>query len=294
MRKLTIFILLLVACGSGPEKSVKRAEVLIEKGRLKDAIAVLEKLEEENSTPKVYYLLGLCYAKMKDMGLMERYFDLTLEGDSGYEIDVIEAYTLLGEQYFRNSQMDLAARAFEKVLELSPYANLREHFYIMGDYCYERENYDKAIDYYHKGLLFAPDSKQSTQSKINIVKSYHNIGKALDALELCDQYLDESRNEDLLYQKGSIAYELALKSFEQDSLEKCIDHLRKVIDAGHPVPLQDDAYFLLGEINLKLEEYKKAKKNFESVLRLNPYGGSQLVRDAQQRLKMIEQIEGNE
>ena len=293
MRKLILPILLVIACSSGPEKSIDRAELLIEKGRLREAIAVLEKSEEENPTPRVHYLLGLSYCKIRDIDQAEKYFDLALSEDSSYTIDIVEAYTFLGKEYCRNSQLDLATRAFENVLKLSPYTNLGEYFYLMGDYYYERENYEEAIDYYQKGLLSAPDSKRASQSKLNIVLSYSNLGKKLDALDLCEKYLKTGKNEDLLYQKGAIAYELALEFFRQDSLKKCTDCLNKVIDAGQPIPLQDDAYFLLGEINLKMGEYEKAKSNFERVLRLNPYGGSQLVRDARERLKLIEQMEGN-
>lgn len=294
MRKLTLFALLLIACSSGPEKNLEKAEALIEKERFRDAVAVLQKLEEQKPTPKVYYLLGLCYARMKDMVRVERYFDLALAGDSAYRSEVIGTYILLGEEYFRSSQPDLATHAFEEVLELSPYTDLQEYFYAMGDYYYKKENYDKAIDYYRRGLLFVSDSKRAVQAKRNIVQSYYSLGKNLDAFELCVQFLKEDRDEDLLYQKGTIAYELALESFEDKDVARCMDYLNKVIEAGHPVPLQDDAHFLMGEINLELGEYERAKANFESVLRLNPYGGSQLVRDAQERLRLIEQKEGNE
>lgn len=273
---------------------MEKAEALIEKERFRDAVAVLQKLEEQKPTPKVYYLLGLCYARMKDMVRVERYFDLALAGDSAYRSEVIGTYILLGEEYFRSSQPDLATHAFEEVLELSPYTDLQEYFYAMGDYYYKKENYDKAIDYYRRGLLFVSDSKRAVQAKRNIVQSYYSLGKNLDAFELCVQFLKEDRDEDLLYQKGTIAYELALESFEDKDVARCMDYLNKVIEAGHPVPLQDDAHFLMGEINLELGEYERAKANFESVLRLNPYGGSQLVRDAQERLRLIEQKEGNE
>jgi len=42
---------------------------------------------------------------------------------------------------------------------------------------------------------------------------------------------------------------------------------------------------------MKWQDYERAKKNFEAVLRLNPYGGSQLVKDAQDRLRVIEEQE---
>lgn len=291
---MALLVLLLIACSSGLEKSTERAEGLIEKGRYRDAVAVLEKLEQEEPAPKVYYLLGLCYARMKDMERVERYFDLALEGDSAYAPEVAGAYTSLGRGYFRSSQFDLGTHAFEKVLELSPLTNLEEDFYIMGDYYYKKEDYDKAIDYYQKGLLFVTESRRAIQARRNLVQSYYNLGKNLDAFALCTQFLKEVSDEDLLYQKGTIAYELALEFAEQDSIARCMDYLNKVVEAGHPLPLQDDAHFLLGEMNLKLGQYEKAKVNFREVLRLNPYGGSQLVRDAEERLILIDEKEGNE
>ena len=291
MRKLVLIILFLAACSSELDKKIEKAEALMEKGRFREAAAVLESLEEENPTPKVYYLLGLYNVRTKDLARVEAYFDLALAGDSGYKARVIDAYTQLGREYSASSQGDLATRSFEKVLELSPDADLGEEFYTMGEQYYEQEDLEKAIRTYEKGLLSAPDSRRAIRARRHIVRSYHDLGYKSDALKHCEQFLEIRRDQDLLYEKGTLAYELAVQSFEEDSLAGCMAYLKKVIEAGQPVPLQDDAHFLLGELYMKWQDYERAKKNFEAVLRLNPYGGSQLVKDAQDRLRVIEEQE---
>jgi len=294
VRWLGLSLALLVGCASGPEKSIDKAESLIEQGRLREAIAVLEKSEEEHPSPRVYYLLGLSHCKLKDIDRVQKYFNMALSSDSSYAPDIAQAYTLLGDQYQADSQTDLAARSFELVLELSPYSDLEQRFYVMGDYYYGTERYEKAADYYQRALLSTPDNQAAPQARLHIVSAYYNLGKDVEALDLCEQYLKRGRDEDLLYQKGMIAYELALKSFDQDSLQASVFYLSKTIDAGHPVPLQDDAHFLLAEIALKLGHYEEAKANFETVLRLNPYGESQIARDARERLRAIDEREGVE
>lgn len=292
MKKLVVIVLLLAACNTQSDRNVKKAEALMEKGRYREAAAVLEKLEEQNPTPKVYYLLGLSNARTKDIDRVERYFDLALSGDSGYTSHVIEAYTLLGKEYSASSQGDLGTRAFERVLELSPDADLGEHFYTMGGHYYEQEDFEKAIDSYQKGLLSVASSRRAIRARRYIVRSYHELGKRTEALEYCEQFLKIRKDQDLLYEKGTLSHELALESFERDSLARCMAYLKKVIEAGQPVPLQDDAHFLMGDLYLRWGDYRRAKKNFEAVLRLNPYGGSQLVKDAHERLRVIEQQEG--
>ncbi len=293
MRKTALFLLIVVACTSGSDREIDKAEALIENGRYREAIAVIEKLDQNGPTPKSRYLLGLCYGKARDLARMELHFDQALALDSSYAFDVVQAYISLGGEYFSNSQADLATRLFENVVEISPHENLKQHFYSMGDHYFATERYDKAIDYYQKGLFFLPEFSRASTAKRNIVDSYYNLGKKVDALHLCEQFLEGRRNEDLLYKKGKIAYELGLAAFNEDELDKSVDYLKKTIETGHPLPLQDDVYFLLGEIRMKRREYSAARANYEMVLRLNPYGESKLVADARERLKAIDALEEN-
>jgi tetratricopeptide (TPR) repeat protein len=292
VKKTALLLLIAVACTSGSRNDLEQAEALIEDGRFREAIAVIEKLDRNGPTSKAHYLLGLCYGHIRDLERMESHFGQALASDSSYAFDIIQAYISIGSEYFSNSQADLGTRLFENVVEISPHQNLEQHFYSMGDYYFATERYDKAIDYYQKGLFFLPDFRRASRAKRNVVQSYHKLGKKVDGLHLCEQYLEGSKNEDLLYEKGKIAYELGLAAYNEDDLDAAVDYLSKTIATGHPLPLQDDVYFLLGEIKMRRRDYAAAKANYEMVLRLNPYGGSQLVADARQRLKTIETAHG--
>jgi len=98
------------------------------------------------------------------------------------------------------------------------------------------------------------------------------IGEAVKAIEenRLDQQCLERANERLFASEDLITYNMGVRAYRADNLEKASAHFYRVIDKSHDSSLKKRAYYNIGNILVQLDLPKKAAEMYRESLRLDP------------------------
>ena len=118
----------------------------------------------------------------------------------------------------------------------------------LGDEAYKKQNYNEAIDYYTKAVVFVPQDKVTM---LKIANTYKLLGNNTKAVSFYDKLLTiDPNNTDAYFNKG-----LVLAS--QKNYDDCIKCFEKVIELSPDYPY---AYYSLG---LAYEQKNDTQKALE-------------------------------
>jgi tetratricopeptide (TPR) repeat protein len=98
------------------------------------------------------------------------------------------------------------------------------------------------------------------------------IRKAVESIEanrLDQQYLEEAK-EGLFSSDALIAYNMGVRAYRANDLQKASQHFYEVIRSSEDLSAKKQAYYNLGNILAQLELPRKAKEMYEESLRLDP------------------------
>ncbi len=208
-----------------PEASsiqIRKAKVLIDKGRPVDALKIVRLLEKiEPSNFEIFIIKGAALGMLGDLTGTRKYFDIALSIDESEEINILlnitgilnnlNHYSLLTiylkrlvelEPDYPSHMYDLAY-AFEKLGELDnsidyyrmyldeePYSD--NAWYNLG-LLYARKNMDnEALDAYGYSLAINPDNFFALFNKANILSKKGDFAEALDDYLHYLEYEEES------------------------------------------------------------------------------------------------------
>ena len=98
------------------------------------------------------------------------------------------------------------------------------------------------------------------------------VGEAVKAIEenrLDQQYLEKAR-ESLFASEDLISYNMGVRAYRADNLEKAMEHFYGVIRKSHDSFRKKQAYYNIGNILVRLDLPKKAAEMYRESLRLDP------------------------
>ena len=71
----------------------------------------------------------------------------------------------------------------------------------------------------------------------------------------------------MTYLRPQIEKNIGLVYFDQNNISEAIEHFKKSVELN---PSLYDAHFLLGECYLRIKDTEKARKAFQTVIKLSP------------------------
>ncbi|MBO7523757.1 MAG: tetratricopeptide repeat protein, partial [Bacteroidales bacterium] len=161
---------------------LRKARVLIDRGRAVEAMSILKKIEQiEPGNYEIYIAKGTAFGILGDINGAKKMFDyaLSLESDDEEESsDILFSIVsvLQNLNYYEQSIPYL-----KRLIEIEP--SCSSHLYDMA-YAYERiEDYDNSIKYY---LLYLDEEPYSDNAWYNLGIIYNKKGEYDKAIEAYD------------------------------------------------------------------------------------------------------------
>jgi tetratricopeptide (TPR) repeat protein len=196
---------------SSIEIKYKFVHILIEQGKPKKALALLEEIPVwEKGNPEPYFLKGTCYCLMGKLKDAESHFDRALEisGEETFEallnisiaFENVRHYELalkylmqaykqqpenlsvlydLGYFYDRLHRFDDSIKYYEMYLDLDPYSD--NVWYNLGIVYHKTEKFEKAVDAYDFSIAINPDYASAYFNKATVWINAGNFENAITA-----------------------------------------------------------------------------------------------------------------
>lgn len=182
------------------------------------------------------------------------------------------------------------ARAVEQALELRPGLDLGELADALARHYAQNAGTEQALAYYERALSTASaDSAGLIMFRIGELRAEQ--GECATALPYLRTYLSRNPSadqaSDARWHIGSCSFRMARAAHQAGNLTDALESLETVIDLGVPENLQDQAWFLYGEILFALGRNDEAMEAYRRVLELNPARTGQLVERAQSQIDRI-------
>lgn len=173
----------------------------------------------------------------------------------GYIPNDIDALFNLAGAFADNRQYLSAIETYTRVINLYP---AYHQAYFGRGYCYDRlDNYEEALKDYNLSLRFLPDSMMVLQAKADLL---YNSGKVKESLPVYLQALELSPyDEHCLFDAAQVYFEL-------NDLENSEFFVNKLLDVSYSYA---DGWYLLGKINLKRFNERKAIKCFSESIKID-------------------------
>jgi tetratricopeptide (TPR) repeat protein len=233
---------------------LRKARVLLDKGRAVEALRLLRKLESiEPGNHELYIAKGTAYGMLGDIQGAKKMFDFALTLDSEDIENILFAITsvLQNLNYYEH-----LIPYMERLIELEP--EFKAHLYDMA-YAFEKiEDYDRSIAYYIKYLEEEPFSDSA----------WYNLGIIYNKLELYENAMEaydyalaiNSQNTFALFNKGNIL----------NNIERYAEAIPVYHEYLENEPDSFEAMTYLAECYEKLNEVTMAKKYYQEAIELAP------------------------
>lgn len=239
--------------------------------------------------PEIQYLLGYCYLKKNEFGEAAIYFKKSLANSDVFKDSVIMLYDRLSENAMKIGESERALFFYEEIAKLVPMYEQASNLFLIGDLNFDNGNYPVSIQAYIKALAIDSTSKQARRTKQKLVKALFENNSLYRALELAQEQYENLKTAANLLQLSEIHFALGNNLFNKGLLDSAQAFFELIISMQEPKSLLDDAYFFVGEIYLKRNDFDKALEAYKKVLRLNPYEKGEVVRKAKERIKEIKE-----
>jgi tetratricopeptide (TPR) repeat protein len=266
---------------------LRKAKVMLDKGRAVEALKILKKLENiEPGNHEIYIVKGTAMGMLGDINGARKMFDYALSIDSDETANIL--FSIVSVLQNLNYYEQLIPYLL-RLIESEP--NFRAHLYDLA-YAYEKiEDFDNAIVHY---LKYLEDEPFSDSAWYNLGIIYNKLDKPEKALEAYDYALAvNSQNSFALFNKGNILcnlerYQEAIPVYheylenEQESFEamtylaECYEKTDEIIlakkyyhDAIELAPEYADPWFGLGVIELNAGNPDDSLIFFRKAVRLD-------------------------
>lgn len=239
--------------------------------------------------PEIQYLLGYCYLKKNEFGEAAIYFKKSLANSDIFKDSVITLYNRLSENAMKIGESERALFFYGEIAKLVPMYEQASNLFLIGNLNFDNGNYPASIQAYTKALAIDSTSKQARRTKQKLVKALFESNSLYKALELAQEQYENLKTAANLLQLSEIHFALGNNLFNKGLLDSAQAFFELIISMQEPKSLLDDAYFFVGEIYLKRNNFDKALEAYKKVLRLNPYEKGEVVRKTKERIKEIKE-----
>lgn len=183
-----------------------------------------------------------------------------LEAEKYYSGDHRIHY-FLGIAYHGKGMRDMAVEEFKKAIFLKE--DYSEAHNYLGTLYSGRELWDQAIEEFDQALA-NPIYDTPAKALYNAGWAYYAKKDYNTALT---KYQEALQREPMTYLRPQIEKNIGLIYFDQNNIQEAIVHFKKSVEFNASLY---DAQFLLGECYVKIKDTEKAKKAFQSVIKLSP------------------------
>jgi tetratricopeptide (TPR) repeat protein len=233
---------------------LRKARVLLDKGRAVEALRLLKKLESiEPGNHEIFIAKGTAYGMLGDIQGAKKMFDYALTLDTEDIENILFAITsvLQNLNYYEH-----LISYMEKLINLEP--EFKAHLYDMA-YAYEKiEDYENSIRYYLKYLDEEPFSDSAWYNLGIIYNKLESYDKAMEAYDYA--LAINSQNTFAIFNKGNIL----------SNLEKYADAIPVYHEYLENEPDSFEAMTYLAECYEKIGEVIMARKYYQEAIELAP------------------------
>jgi tetratricopeptide (TPR) repeat protein len=228
---------------------LRKARVLLDKGRAVEALRLLKKLESiEPGNHEIYIAKGTAYGMLGDIQGAKKMFDYSLTLDTEDIENILFAITsvLQNLNYYEH-----LIPYMEKLIDLEP--EFKAHLYDMA-YAYEKiEDYENSIKYY---LMYLDEEPFSDSAWYNLGIIYNKLESYEKAMEAYDYALAiNSQNTFAIFNKGNILSNLERYS---DAVPVYHEYLENEPDSFEAMTYLAECYEKIGEVTMARKYYQEA------------------------------------
>jgi len=228
---------------------LRKARVLLDKGRAVEALRILKKLESiEPGNHEIYIAKGTAFGMLGDIQGAKKMFDYSLTLDTEETENILFSITsvLQNLNYYEYLIPYLA-----RLIELEP--EFKAHLYDLA-YAYEKtENFEKSIDFYIQYLDVEPFSDSA----------WYNLGIIYNKLEMSEKAMEaydfalaiNSQNTFALFNKGNILSNLERYA---EAVPVYHEYIENEPDSFEAMTYLADCYEKTGEVSLARKYYQEA------------------------------------
>jgi tetratricopeptide (TPR) repeat protein len=233
---------------------LRKAKVLLDKGRAVEALRLLRKLESiEPGNHELFIAKGTAYGMLGDVQGARKMFDFALTLDSDDIENILFTITSVLQNLNYYEQM---IPYMERLIMLEP--EFKAHLYDLA-YAYEKiEDYENSIIYYLKYLEEEPYSDSAWYNLGIIYNKLETYDKAMEAYDFA--LAINSQNTFALFNKGNILNNL-------DRYAEAIPVYHEYLENE---PDSFEAMTYLAECYEKLNEFIMARKYYQEAIELAP------------------------
>jgi tetratricopeptide (TPR) repeat protein len=228
---------------------LRKARVLLDKGRAVEALRILKKLESiEPGNHEIYIAKGTALGMLGDIQGAKKMFDFSLTLDSEDIENILFAITsVLQNLNYYDHQIPYLLR----LVELEP--EFKAHLYDLA-YAYEKiEDFENSIRYY---LEYLEDEPFSDSAWYNLGIIYNKLELYDNAMEAYDYALAiNSQNTFALFNKGNILSNIERYS---EAIPVYHEYLENEPDSFEAMTYLAECYEKTGEITMARKYYQEA------------------------------------
>ncbi|TAL59388.1 MAG: tetratricopeptide repeat protein [Bacteroidetes bacterium] len=228
---------------------LRKARVLLDKGRAVEALRILKKLESiEPGNHELYIAKGTALGMLGDIQGAKRMFDFSLTLDSEDVENILFAITsvLQNLNYYEHMIPYMI-----RLVEMEP--EFKAHLYDLA-YAYEKiEDFENSIKYY---LMYLEEEPFSDSAWYNLGIIYNKLEQYEKAMEAYDYALAiNSQNTFALFNKGNI-----LSNIERyaEAIPVYHEYLENEPDSFEAMTYLAECYEKTGEITMARKYYQEA------------------------------------
>jgi tetratricopeptide (TPR) repeat protein len=233
---------------------LRKAKVLLDKGRAVEALTILKKLESiEPGNHEIYIAKGTAFGILGDIQGARKMFDLSLTKDSDDIENILFAITSVLQNLNYYEQLIPYLR---RLMDLEP--EFHAHLYDLA-YAYEKtHDYDNSIQCYLKYLEEEPFSDSA----------WYNLGIIYNKIELPEKALEAYDYALAINNQNSFAI------FNKGNILSSLDRYQEAIPVYHEYlenePESFEAVTYLAECYEKTNNLSLAKKYYHEAIDLAP------------------------
>jgi tetratricopeptide (TPR) repeat protein len=228
---------------------LRKARVLLDKGRAVEALRLLKKLESiEPGNHEIYIAKGTAYGMLGDIQGAKKMFDYSLTLDTEDIENILFAITsvLQNLNYYEH-----LVPYMEKLIDLEP--EFKAHLYDMA-YAYEKiEDYENSIKYYLKYLDEEPFSDSAWYNLGIIYNKLESYEKAMEAYDYA--LAINSQNTFAIFNKGNILSNLERYS---EAIPIYHEYLENEPDSFEAMTYLAECYEKIGQVTMARKYYQEA------------------------------------
>jgi len=283
-KSIIFIILLLFSLDCSRKSNFEKAMEYYTSMKTTQALLLLK----NSNVPREIYLEGDIYLRLNDPRSAIKAFDRLIEIDPGWSPKVLSELEEAADKAIARGMGFTAKLMLEKILEYDPEFELGIRNFFLGDWYFDSREYDRAIDFYESGIEY---DSLNLNARFKMAQCYLYEDELLSAYQNLKKGVETHKHWKFKYWLGKVSYTLAKKRFDEGNYSSAELYLAQIISLGIPKVLLDDAYFLLGDIRLGQEKYKEAESCYEKVLLINQFAKPKIVKDAEERLKIVKSME---